>query len=133
MSKKKWASCGCCIDWKYEFNERAKGSQYRFGDDDDAPYKRRKKKKKEKKNYWFSGCSHVYVWVKEIRPNRKWVPSTNSPFGWGKWVEIPGKPDVTYRHRCIGCGLIKRHSWSYEPPECDVYQTIYLDAYGNPL
>jgi hypothetical protein len=131
MSKKKWARCGCCIDWAYEFNEKAKGSQYRFGDDDDVPYKKpNRKKKKAKPHSWFSDCHHVYVWVKEIHPYRKWVPGKTP--GFGKFVTT-GEEYVRYMHRCIGCNLIKRHSWSYVPPEDQIYQTVRMDAYGYPL
>lgn len=127
--KVKYYPCGCC-EYTYRDVEMAKGSHYEIGDDDDVPYKRRKKKEKIKKGYWDDDCKHVYVWLKEIHPRRKWVPGKT--MGFGKYVVIPdAEPYIYYRHRCIGCNKPKRHSWSYVPPEQDIYQTVTVDAYGN--
>jgi len=133
MSKKtKYLSCGCCIDLTYEFTDNGKGSQYRFGDDDDVPYKkaRRKRKKRPAYNLWDENCKkHIYVWVKEIHPPKMWVRGKTP--GWGRWVILPGDPNIRYKKKCAGCGKIKRYSWSYVPDEQDIYETVTMDVYGN--
>lgn len=40
----KYFPCGCCIDYSYDANENAKGSNYRIGDDDEPRYKKASRK-----------------------------------------------------------------------------------------
>jgi hypothetical protein len=90
----KYLSCGCCIDYSYTFNDNAKGSHYKFGDDDEPRYKKQSRRGKKCKKS--ADGKHSYNTVYTTYGYRRAWNETQKKFVWSYG-------EVT-KYKCSNCG-----------------------------